>query len=75
MIYSRYNIFSKIRESENYFILNLLSGSADILSSEDAEKVKAVQNDNNFPYNDFVRELAGKGYIMDSDEEVRLYRQ
>jgi uncharacterized protein len=75
MIYSRYNIFSKIRESENYFIINLLSGSADILSSEDAEKVKAVQNDNNFPYNDFVREFARKGYLMDSDEEARLYRQ
>lgn len=75
MIYSRYNIFSKIRESENYFIMNLLSGSADILSSDDAEKVKAIQADNNFPYNDFVRELAGKGYLMDSDEETRLYRQ
>jgi uncharacterized protein len=75
MIYSRYNIFSKIRESENYFIMNLLSGSTDILSSEDAEKVKAIQIDNNFPYDDFVRELAGKGYLMDSDEEARLYRQ
>jgi uncharacterized protein len=75
MIYSRYNIFSKIRESENYFILNLLSGNADILSSEDAEKVKAIQADNNFPYTDFVRELAGKGYMMDSDEETRLYRK
>ena len=55
--------------------MNLLSGSADILSSEDAEKVKAVQNDNNFPYDDFARELAGKGYLMNSDEEARLYRQ
>ena len=75
MIYSRYNIFSKIRESENYFIMNLLSGNADILSSEDAEKVRTVQKDNNFPYNDFVRELAGKGYLMDSDEETTLYRK
>jgi uncharacterized protein len=54
--------------------MNLLSGSVDILSAEDAEKVKAIQNDNNFPYNDFVRELAGKGYLMDSDEEATLYR-
>jgi uncharacterized protein len=75
MIYSRYNIFSKIRESENYFILNLLTGSADILCSDDAEKVKAVQADYNFPYDDFVRELAAKGYLMDSDEEARLYRK
>jgi uncharacterized protein len=55
--------------------MNLLTGSADILSSEDAEKVKAIQTDNSFPYNDFVRELAGKGYLMDSDEEARLYRK
>lgn len=75
MIYSRYNIFSKIRESGNYFLLNLLSGNADILSADDAEKVKSIQADNNFPYDDFARELAGKGYLMDSDEEDRLYRK
>ena len=75
MIYSRYNIFSKIRESENYFLINLLTGSADILNSADAEKVKALQTDNNFTYNDFVRELAAKGYLMDSDDEARLYRK
>ena len=55
--------------------MNLLTGSADILSTEDAEKVKAVQTDNNYPYNDFVREMAAKGYLMDSDEEARLYRK
>ena len=54
--------------------MNLLSGNADILSSDDAEKVKAIQADNNFAYDDFVRELADKGYLMDSDEEARLYR-
>mgnify|MGYP001791550841 CR=1 FL=1 len=75
MIYSRYNIFSKIRDSENYFIMNLLTGSADILSPDDAEKVFEVQKDYNGYYDDFVRELAGKGYLMDSDEETRLYRK
>jgi uncharacterized protein len=55
--------------------MNLLTGSADILNSDDAEKVKAVQADNNFTYNDFVRELAAKGYLMDSDDEIRLYRK
>jgi uncharacterized protein len=75
MIYSKYNIFSGIRESENYFILNLLTGSADILNSADAEKVKAIQADNNFDYDDFVRELAVKGYLMDSDDEDKLYRK
>lgn len=75
MIYSRYNIFSKIKDSENYFIMNLLTGSADILSPDDAKKVFEVQKDHNGHYDDFVRELAGKGYLMDSDEETRLYRK
>jgi uncharacterized protein len=75
MIYSRYNIFSKIRDSENYFIMNLLTGSADILDKDDAEKVKAVQAGNNFQNDDFVRELKAKGYLMDSDEESRIYRK
>jgi len=43
MIYSRYNIFSKIRDSENYFIVNLLSGNADILGINDAEKIEALR--------------------------------
>jgi len=75
MIYSKYNIFSKIRDSENYYIMNLLTGSADILSPDEADKVFEVQKDLNGTYDDFVRELAGKGYLMDSDEEIRLYRK
>jgi uncharacterized protein len=75
MIYSRYNVFSKIRESENFFLINLLTGSADILNPTDAEKVNAIRADNSYPYNEFVRELAEKGYLMDSDEEERLYRE
>ena len=43
MKYSRYNIFSKIRDSENHFIVNLLSGNADILNSSDAEKIEAIR--------------------------------
>ena len=42
MKYSKYNIFSKIRDSENFFIINLLTGNADILDTEDAEKLKAI---------------------------------
>lgn len=75
MIYSRYNIFSKIRESDNYFILNLLTGSADILSPDDAEKVKAVKTDYSLTDDDFVGELTEKGYLTDEAEEKRLYRK
>jgi uncharacterized protein len=74
MTFSKFNIFSKIRESENYFILNLLTGSADVLGLKEAEKVIAIQKDINLPNDDFVRELTARGYLMDSNEEAKLYR-
>lgn len=75
MKYSRYNIFSKIRDSENYFIVNLLSGNADILDSCDAEKVKAIQKGEDIHNIEFLGELAGKGYITDESEEKMEYRR
>ena len=75
MKYSRYNIFSKIRESENYFILNLLSGNADILDSIDAEKIEAVRKGEDIKNKKFLGELAEKGYITDESEERREYRR
>ena len=75
MKFSRYNIFSKIKESENYFIINLLNGSADILTPEEAVKLNAVQKGIDITDKDFVRELTDKGYLADAAEETRLYRQ
>jgi uncharacterized protein len=74
LTYSKYNIFSKVRESENYFILNLLSGSADILNSADAEKVKTIQTGNDLPDKEFINELTVKGYLVDIAEENTLYK-
>jgi uncharacterized protein len=75
MKYSRYNIFSKIRDSENYFILNLLSGNADILNSRDAEKIEAIQRGEDIDSMEFLGELAGKGYITDESEEKKEFRR
>ena len=75
MKFSRYNIFSKIKESENYFIINLLNGSADILTPEEAGKIESVQKGIDIKDKDFVRELSDKGYLADYEEETRLYRQ
>jgi uncharacterized protein len=74
MKYSKYNIFSKIRDSENYFIVNLLTGNADILDIDDAVKLKSVIL-GKVPSDDALyRELAAKGYISEELEENRLYR-
>jgi uncharacterized protein len=74
MIFSKHNIFSKIKDSEKYFIVNLLSGNADILSPADAEQISKVRNNEVIANHDFVNELAEKGYLVEKDEERNLYR-
>jgi len=72
--FSKYNIFSKIADSEKYFIINQLSGNADILDPDEAEKLtgflKGQQSDD-----DFRKELLSKGYLVYPDEEQILFRQ
>jgi uncharacterized protein len=75
MKYSKHNIFSKIRDSENYFIVNPLSGNADILNAGDAEKLEMAMNGEEIPDHAFMNELAEKGYMADEAEEKRLYRK
>lgn len=67
MYFSRFNVFSKIRDSENYFITNLLSGNADILEPEEALHVM----EGRFPSRE---EFIEKGYLVDREEEDRAYR-
>lgn len=74
-IYSKYNILSKIRDSENYFIINLLSGSADIISLNDAEKLDTLKHGRTTPESDFVKELTDKGYLVEEQAEQKLYRK
>lgn len=66
MYFSKYNIFSKIRNSEDYYLVNLLSGSADILQPEKAKEI--IFGD----YTD-VQELINKGYLIDEHEEKKIY--
>lgn len=75
MKYSRYNILSKIRDSENYFIVNLLTGNADILDSSDAGKIEAIRKGEDIDNKELLVELAGKGYITDESEEKKEYRR
>jgi uncharacterized protein len=74
MNYSRFNIFSGIKDSENSFLVNLLTGSADILNKDDSEKLKAIINGELSSDEIFNEELAAKGYLSETEEEERLYR-
>ncbi len=72
--YSRYNIFSGIRDSENFFIVNLLSGNADILTPDEAAKVSDQKNGLPGTSDAFVEEMKEKGYLVDEAGEEILYR-
>ncbi len=74
MRYSKYNIFSKIIDSENFFIINLLTGNADILTKSDAEKLDTIRKGEQFSDQEIVNELTEKGYLIGEAEEKKLYR-
>ena len=74
MIFSKHNIFSKIKDSNNFFIVNLLTGNADIVNPSDAEKINRVKNNEAIADDNFIDELSEKGYWVDEKEELKLYR-
>jgi uncharacterized protein len=65
---SKHNIFSSIHLSEEYFIVNMLSGNADILSSAEAQRVMGNEVINDPEYIE-------KGYVVDPAEEAKLFRK
>lgn len=73
MVYSKHNIFSRITGSENYFIVNLLSGSADILSPAEAAMLTGFLGGKELEPA-FRESLIQQGYLVDEKEEERLYK-
>lgn len=65
---SKHNIVSRIADSEEFFIVNLLTQNADILSSE---QFKSLLN-NNFTDSSEWKE---KGYLIDEAEEKKLFQK
>jgi len=73
MVFSKHNIFSKIKGSDNYFIVNLLTGSADILQPDEGVMLQDFLAGKELPVA-FMETLTEKGYLIDKNEEDRLYR-
>ena len=73
MKYSKHNIFSRIAGSDNFFIVNLLSGSADILNPSEGKMVHDFLTGNEIAH-EFHSNLVEQGYLVDEKEEERLYR-
>jgi uncharacterized protein len=68
MEHSRHNIFSAIHQSDEYFLVNILSGNADILSNAEAQRYLSNEVSGDPEYIE-------KGYVVDPVEEERLYRR
>jgi uncharacterized protein len=64
---SKHNIISRIADSGEYFIVNLLSGNADIIDEKTHQSILENSFENQ-------SELLEKGYLVKPDEEQKLFR-
>ncbi|MFA9392324.1 MAG: radical SAM protein [Prolixibacteraceae bacterium] len=64
---SKYNIISKVHNSNEHFIVNALSGSADILDETSYQQLLNPSGD--------LAELLEKGYLVDAEEEKKVFRE
>jgi uncharacterized protein len=67
MEYSKYNILSKIKNSDEYFLVNSLSGQADILDAETAAEYERQELSDPAAFTE-------KGYLVDPAEEQKRFR-
>ncbi len=72
-MYSKHNIFSKVKGTDNYFIVNLLSGCADLLSAAEGQLLHAYLEGKDVPES-FRESLIAQGYVVDQKEEESLFR-
>ena len=73
MQYSKYNIFSKIKGSDNYFVVNLLHRNADILNPSEAEELANIKKDG-VRETLHLSEFIDKGYVVDENDEKVKYK-
>ena len=68
MYFSRHNILTGIAGSNDFILVNILTGNADILTSEEAAAIdKGIFPDE--------KEFIDKGYLIEPEEEEKLFRQ
>jgi len=66
MYFSKYNIFSKIKDSNSSYLVNILTGNADILDPAKAAEIISGSYTN-------IDEYLEKGYLADEAAEKKLY--
>lgn len=64
---SKYNIISKVHESDDYFVVNALSGNADIMDEATYNHLLKAEGE--------VEEFSEKGYLVDPSTEKKIFRE
>lgn len=64
---SRFNILTRIEDSDAYIIVNILSGNADLISAYEAQSLTS-------PEGRFAKLCEEKGYLVEPEEEESLFR-
>lgn len=64
---SKYNVISKVHESDDLFIVNSLSGNADIIDQETYQQLQQMEGD--------ISEFIEKGYIVEPKDEKTFFNQ
>lgn len=70
MQFSAHNIVSKLRDSEEWYIVNLLSGNADLVDAAMGQMVR----EGILPTGDDLLEWVEKGYVVDPKAEEKIYK-
>jgi uncharacterized protein len=66
-VFSKHNILSRLKDSEEYFLINILSKNADIISGTRGEEYSKGIFKN-------AEELMRKGYLVIPEEEEKRYK-
>jgi len=70
---SKYNIISKVKNSDKYFIVNLLHQNADIFSQKEKNEIEHFEKNKNYT-SSIISELIEKQYIINEKEEQKIYK-
>lgn len=65
---SKHNIISKIKDSDKFFIVNMLAQQADVITSEEAELLQSGKDIDNLDFID-------RGYVVDQLNEDANYKK
>src|SRR5512145_420407 len=74
---SRFNMVSPVAGTDQFYVVNLLSGQADLLDANEARQLTDPNGARQLtdPNGAFPEQFVERGYVVDPAEEERRYRK